>query len=196
MKTYLINVIVDMFAVIYSLTDKFRALISRLLSLSYARSRIKQGSIPLTTQFDGKIVIVKGSSLNVGEHCRLGSNVFFETDSAGKIRLGNNVRINSGSFLVSHVDISIGNDCLIGEYVSIRDSNHGLEKGSLMRSQPHNGEKITIAENVWIGRGAAILKGVNIGKGAIVAANSVVTHDVESYVVVAGTPAKEIKKIK
>ncbi len=55
---------------------------------------------------------------------------------------------------------------------------------------------IVIEDNVWIGERVCILSGVNIGKGAIIAANSVVTHDVPEYCVAAGSPAKVIKQIK
>ena len=54
---------------------------------------------------------------------------------------------------------------------------------------------VVIEDNVWIGEKASIMPGVHIGKGAIIAANSVVTHDVPAYAVVAGTPAKVIKQL-
>ena len=55
---------------------------------------------------------------------------------------------------------------------------------------------MVIEDNVWIGEKASIMPGVHIGKGAIIAANSVVTHDVPAYAVVAGIPAKVIKQFK
>ncbi|MCR5205013.1 MAG: acyltransferase [Lachnospiraceae bacterium] len=55
---------------------------------------------------------------------------------------------------------------------------------------------IVIEDDVWIGFGASILKGVTIGRGAIVGAKSVVTHDVEPFTVVAGNPAKIVKRIE
>ncbi|MBR0310679.1 MAG: hypothetical protein IJQ97_07320 [Paludibacteraceae bacterium] len=55
--------------------------------------------------------------------------------------------------------------------------------------------KVVIDDNVWIGEKSSILPGVHIGRGAIVAANSVVTHDVPAYSVVAGVPAKVIKQL-
>lgn len=55
---------------------------------------------------------------------------------------------------------------------------------------------ITICDDVWIGAGAIILNGITIGKGAIVGAGSVVTKNVEPYTIVAGNPAKQIKKVE
>ena len=54
---------------------------------------------------------------------------------------------------------------------------------------------VVIEDNVWIGEKASIMPGVHIGKGAIIAANSVVTHDVPAYAVVAGVPAKIVKQL-
>lgn len=180
----------------FRVAEPVNKLFARIISLSYLRSKIKNGVIPITTQFDGRTLIVKDTRLIVGEHCRFSKDVFFETGENGTIVLGNNVRINIGSVFVSHVGIDVGNDSLIGEYVSIRDSDHGVKKGRLTRTQPHIGEKISIGNNVWIGRGTVILKGVTIGDGSVVAANSVVTHDVDSNIVVAGIPARKIKDIK
>jgi acetyltransferase-like isoleucine patch superfamily enzyme len=151
-----------------------------------------QGLVPVSTQFDGPVRLPKRIALELGAHCRLGRDVFLDTNG-GRIALGNHVRINAGSVLVSYSSITIGDDCLIGEYVSIRDANHGTHVGSPMRLQPHATAPIIIGNNVWVGRGAVILKGVHIGDGAVVAANSVVTRDVAPGTLVGGVPAKLIK---
>jgi acetyltransferase-like isoleucine patch superfamily enzyme len=130
--------------------------------------------------------------MSVGQHCRLGRDVFFDT-CGGQITLGKHVRINSGCVLVSYSSIIIGDDCLIGEYVSIRDANHGTRAEGLMRLQEHASAPIIIGNNVWIARGSVILKGVTIGNGAVVAANSVVNHDVPPNAVVGGVPARLLK---
>ena len=54
---------------------------------------------------------------------------------------------------------------------------------------------IVIEDNVWIGRDSRILKGVTVGKGSIVALGAIVTHDVPPYCVVAGNPAKVVKRL-
>jgi phosphonate metabolism protein (transferase hexapeptide repeat family) len=56
------------------------------------------------------------------------------------------------------------------------------------------GKRVTIGHDVWIGHGAVILPGVSIGNGAVIGANSVVTRDVGAYEIVAGVPAKPIRK--
>jgi acetyltransferase-like isoleucine patch superfamily enzyme len=164
----------------------------RLWRLASLRARA-QGPIPVSTQFDGPIRTAGRPRLELGEHCRLGAAVFFETGGQGRIRLGRNVRVNAGSVIVSYSSVEIGDDCLIGEYVSIRDADHGSDVGTPMRLQAHRSEAIRIGRDVWIARGVVVLKGVTIGDGAIVAANSVVTRDVPPMAIVGGAPARIIK---
>jgi len=163
----------------------------RLWHLAWLTSRV-EGVVDVTTELDGPVRCPKRVVLNIAPHCRLGRDVFFDTNG-GSISLGQHVRINSGCVLVSYSAIRIGNDCLIGEYVSIRDANHGTDRGRPMRLQDHTSAPIVIGNNVWIGRGSVVLKGVTVGDGAIVAANSVLTHDVAPNTVVGGVPAKLIK---
>ena len=165
----------------------------RLWRLSHLKARVG-GRVPVTTQFDGTVESSGRLRLELGEHCRIGRRVFLETCEAGVIRVGDNVRINSGTFIVAYSQVSIGRDALIGEYVSIRDADHGMALGIPMREQPHSASPIFIGEGAWIGRGAVVLKGVTIGAGAVVAANSVVTRDVRPLAIVGGVPAREIRR--
>lgn len=165
----------------------------RFWRLASLRARA-QGKVPVTTQFDGSVETGRSLRLEMGEHCRLGRRVYLETCEGGVIRLGANVRINTGSFVVSYTEVSIGRDSLIGEYVSLRDADHGMDTDRPIRLQAHSSSPIRIGEGVWIGRGAVILKGVTIGAGAVVAANSVVTKDVASMAIVAGIPARELRR--
>jgi acetyltransferase-like isoleucine patch superfamily enzyme len=164
----------------------------RLWRLAWLRARV-DGHVPVTTQFDGAVRTARRPRLMLGEHCRLGVGVFFETGEGGAISLGRHVRINAGTMLVSYAGIVVGDHCLIGEYVSIRDADHGTAPGSLMRVQPHISAPIRIGNDVWIARGVVVLKGVTIGDGSIIAANSVVTKDVPAGVIAGGVPARTIK---
>lgn len=167
--------------------------ISRFVHLAQLRAR-SRGRVPVTTQFDGPVSTAGNPNVSLGQHCRFGRFVFLETGGSGSITVGEHARINAGTTIVSHAAVKIGNDCLIGEYVSIRDANHGTALGTPMRSQPHEAAPITIGNDVWIGRGACILKGVTIGDGAVIAANSVVTKDVQARTIVGGVPCRVIRE--
>lgn len=163
----------------------------RLWRLARLKARV-DGTVPVTTQFDGGVETGGRVRLELGEHCRMGRGVYLETCEGGSIHLGPNVRINSGTFIVSYAEVRIGRDCLLGEYVSIRDADHGFATTRPIREQPHTARPIRIGDGAWIARGAVVLKGVTIGEGAIVAANSVVTRDVPPLAIVAGAPAHVI----
>lgn len=166
---------------------------ARLVRVSRLRSQCA-GVIPITTQFDGLAYALQGAQVNLGEYCRLGRGVFFETPLEGTITVGSHVRLNTGTMIVASTEVTIGNDCLIGEYVSIRDGNHGTKMGQAMRLQEEDRAPIHIGDDVWLGRGVVVLKGVTIGGGAIVAANSVVTKDIPENTIAAGSPAVVIKR--
>ncbi|ANC77482.1 acetyltransferase [Fictibacillus phosphorivorans] len=117
----------------------------------------------------------------------------FYTDCGKNIKIGKNVFINSGCRFQDQGGITIGDGALIGHNVVLATLNHDINpnKRSTLHPAP-----IVIGNNVWIGANATVVPGVNIGDGAIVAAGAVVTKDVPSKVIVAGVPAKIIKKIE
>ena len=165
--------------------------LARVLHLARLRAGVV-GRIPVNTQFEAAVRTTPGARVSLGGYCRFGRQVFLETCHEGSIDLGSHVTVNSGCVIASYARVQIGDHCLIGEYTSIRDANHGTAIGQPMRLQDHVAAPIVIEDDVWIGRGSVILKGVHIGAGAIVGANSVVTGDVPSMAVVVGAPAKPI----
>lgn len=113
------------------------------------------------------------------------------------IVLMNNAQLHLGGGYISRnvrircfEKIVIGNNVAISENVSIWDSDaHVLEKDEYSLTKP-----ITIGDNVWIGTNAIILKGVNIGCGAVIAAGSLVNKDVEPNCLYGGVPAVIIRE--
>lgn len=149
--------------------------------------------VPASTQFDGDIRVVGTGEVLLGEYCRFGAGVILETRQAGCIELGSHVRLNQGCVVVAYSGVVIGEDTLIGEYASIRDANHSIHAGRLIRLQDHHSAPVHIGSDVWIGRGACILPGVRVGDGAVIGANSIVTRDIPAGAVAVGNPAKIIK---
>lgn len=117
--------------------------------------------------------------------------------------------MRGGTHIGAVESIIIGDDVIIAGNTHIYDNNnHPTDPGrrlEMSRSGDFYGplwswaqsdhKPIIIEDNVWIGERCAILKGVRIGKGAIVGCNSVVTHDVPEYSIVAGNPAKVVKEL-
>ena len=142
----------------------------------------------------------------IGKRCEIKGQLFsFE---GGKILIGNNVFMNYNSFIGSMEAVTIGNDVIIATNVRIFDNNNHPTSPTQREMMSHNdfyGElwtwkyaehkPVVIGDNVWIGEFSAILKGVTIGKGSIVASHSVVTKDVPPYVIVAGNPARVVKRL-
>ena len=117
----------------------------------------------------------------------------FNADYGLNIKVGKNVFINSGCCFQDQGGIEIGDNVLIGQQVVIATINHDLnpQKRANMLPAP-----VKIGNGVWIGTHSTILLGVTIGENSIVAAGAVVTKDVPENVVVAGVPAKIIKKLE
>lgn len=134
-----------------------------------------------------------GSDISFGANLILGK-VFISVSPRSYLRIGKNCGVNDHSFIVSNYGISIGDNVMIAELVSLRDSDHLLDQTDVpIIEQGLVGAPITIEDDVWIGRGVAVLKGVRIGKGAVIGANAVVTKDIPPFAIAAGVPARVIR---
>lgn len=118
------------------------------------------------------------------------------------VRLWGNISIGKNSSIAynccfggAEAGIEIGEDVMIGPNVVIVAFDHGFDDLHIpMRKQLLNQEKIIIENNVWIAANCTITKGVKIGTGSIIAANSVVKDDIIPFSIVAGVPGKIVKK--
>lgn len=115
--------------------------------------------------------------------------------SGGQITIGHSAFIGTGSIIVSRQSITIGNNALIAEYVTIRDQDHRFGGDVPTALNGFDTAPIMIGNNVWIGAKATITSGVTIGDNAVIAAGAVLTSDVPANTVVGGIPAKILKTI-
>jgi len=168
------------------------SLLRRIYYLMLLKADI--GNVDVSVQCDGRIHVEGTRNVTIKKRSRLGRNTELRTVEQGSIHLGEDTRINKGCTLVSYSSIFIDDYVIIGEYVSIRDADHGMDPSQPMRYQNHTCAPIHIGRDVWIGRGSCILPGVTIGEGCVIGANSVVNIDIPSYSIAAGVPAKVIKK--
>jgi acetyltransferase-like isoleucine patch superfamily enzyme len=114
------------------------------------------------------------------------------TGPGGTLVIGDNVLINQGATVHAALSVTIGDGTKIGDLAAVYDTDfHDLEPGRPTRVAP-----VVIGENVWLGRAAIVLPGVTIGAHAVVAAGAVVTDDVPACTLVAGVPARPVRKLK
>jgi acetyltransferase-like isoleucine patch superfamily enzyme len=135
----------------------------------------------------------------LGKNCSIGKYTCIECTGSLKhlgkgLIVGNNVGLGTHSFYGCAGGIEIGNDVIIGNYVSMHSENHNFtDKEIPIRLQGVNHRGIKIGNNCWIGAKVTILDGTIIGNGCVVAAGAVVTGYFPDDVVIGGVPAKIIK---
>jgi acetyltransferase-like isoleucine patch superfamily enzyme len=144
-------------------------------------------------------------SIDIGAYSRV-LGMLETVGHGGRIAIGHNCFIGENTRIWSASSIDIGDRVLISHNVNIHDSNsHSISAASRAKhfqqifSEGHPKilmdvptAPIVIENDVWIGFGASVLKGVTIGEGAIVGAHSMVTKDVAPYTIVVGNPAHVI----
>lgn len=116
----------------------------------------------------------------------------FYSDFGKNITLGRRIFINSGCRFQDQGGVVIGDDSLIGHNTTLATLNHDIDPSR--RADMHPGP-IVIGRNVWIGSNVTVLPGVTIGDDAVIAAASVVTKDVPSRTIAAGSPARVMRSI-
>ncbi|MCR4588346.1 MAG: sugar O-acetyltransferase [Lachnospiraceae bacterium] len=116
----------------------------------------------------------------------------FYTDFGKNITFGKHVFINSCCHFQDQGGIEIGDGSLIGHNVVLATINHDLRPAY---QRKNHYKPVKIGKNVWIGSNSTVLPGITIGDWAVVGAGSVVTKDVGPYTIVAGNPARVIRRL-
>lgn len=157
--------------------------------------------------FNYPLRLLKGPRyISIGDNVVIGKyTVLTAWANYGNDHFNPQIIINDGCSIgeESHITainkIFIGKNVLTGRRVLITDNSHGESLKALLDIPPlerplYSKGPVYIDDNVWIGEKASIMPGVSIGKGAIIAANSVVTKNVPAYCIVGGSPAKVIRE--
>jgi acetyltransferase-like isoleucine patch superfamily enzyme len=145
------------------------------------------------------------SNIHIGSYTHIKGELLVFAHG-GRITIGDYCYIGESTRIWSAKDISIGNNVLIAHNVNIHDNishpldaelrnahyRHIISKGHPSENIDLSEKPVVIKDNAWIGFNATVLKGVTIGKGAVVGACSVVTKDVPDGAIVIGNPAKII----
>lgn len=141
------------------------------------------------SKMEARLLIQRNGTMIVGnEGLEHFAGMFIRVMHNGELEI-NGLVANEGCHITAGKKISIGSGCLFARDVKLRsDDVHTINIEGYCPSKP-----ITIGNHVWIGQGASIMKGVNIGDGAIIAANALVLSDIPSYSLAGGMPAKVIR---
>ncbi|MEO5876265.1 MAG: acyltransferase, partial [Streptosporangiaceae bacterium] len=141
--------------------------------------------------------------ISIGEHTLVGTHVsisagFMPGLDLGPgviVRIGASCSIGRGSHIVGHQSIVIGDDVFTGPYVYITDQNHTYSQLDVPigRQWPEN-SAVEIGAGCWIGTGAVILPGTRLGRNVAVAGGAVVRGEFPDHCVIAGVPAKIVRR--
>lgn len=141
---------------------------------------------------------VKLNGLKVGDKVLIGRNAWISCLKNSTIKIGHGTNIGRNFTASAIKEISIGSKCLLSYNVSILDHDHLVTDPKISPMDGHlsSGQKVEIGDDCFIGAHSFILKGVRLGKHCVVGANSVVNKSFPDYSLIAGNPAKLIRKLK
>ena len=167
-----------------------RSIILRILSDNKSAKKFRIGK---------NAKILNASAIKLGKEVNIGQNAVincFTDDGDIHLEISDNVYIGRDVQINAYKSVKIQSDVVIADRVHISDATHNhenLEKPIINQGTSFKDE-VEIGSGSWLGINSVILPGVKLGKNVIVAANSVVSKDVEDFCVVGGVPAKFIKK--
>ncbi|MHB8510322.1 MAG: acyltransferase [Candidatus Dormibacteria bacterium] len=147
---------------------------------------------------NGRIRLAGPGRISIGDGvnawARAEANVLLTFSSEAEIVIGNNVRLN-GAGIQAATRVVVGDDCILGSCTIVDTDHHSVEVDRRRPGARPVSRPITIGRNVWVAGGAAILKGVTIGDDSVIGYGAVVTADVPPRVVVAGNPARVMRRL-
>jgi len=159
---------------------------------TWYRLRYPRLTLGRDVEIRGRIRLRRGVTVTVGDRTRLNKRVRFA--GPGHVRIGPDCLIN-GSWIGCWTTITVGARSLLSDCELVDNAFHNLDPARRHEPpSPRTRSPITLGENVWIGAGARVLKGVTIGDDAVVGAAAVVRTDVPARVVVAGNPHQIVKR--
>jgi len=179
---------------------------NHMLSPGYARLLVRYALLKLRfgrrLQTDGICFICPGVKLEIGPRATLRIGRWAWIGHGGKIRvhegevsIGAKTVIGQECTISAFQSVSIGRECIFADKVMLIDFDHGVtEVERPIRLQGIYKRDVSVGHNVWMGYGACVLRGVTIGDNSIVGTSSVVTADFAANSVLAGVPARLIRR--
>lgn len=199
----------SLLAIILSLMRKLVYGITHGVRRYYKRRRFERHAVcekDLDVGIRSNCSAENSGCITIGKHCRVYGRL--ESQGRGRISIADHTCIYERSVIGSVESVSIGSCVVISNHVHIYDNNNHPTSPEIRHQMCMDGfdgdawkwhhaasAPIVIEDDVWIGEYASVMKGVTIGKGAVVAAHAVVTKDVPARCIVAGNPAKVVKEL-
>jgi acetyltransferase-like isoleucine patch superfamily enzyme len=180
---------------------------NRMLTLRYARLALRYARRRLFTtagwrwETDGLLFLGSGLQIQIGKRGRLRFGRFVWIGDGSKIRchegeviIGDKTVLGQECTISAYQHVRIGEQCVIADRAMFIDFDHGMvEVERTIRQQGIYKRDVDVGSNVWIGYGACVLRGVQVGDNAVIGTNAVVASDVPANAVVGGIPAKVIR---
>lgn len=172
--------------------------------LSVARARLRgailQSARASTMKVGSGLAVGRNVELEIygqlviGDGVTLSSGCFLSVGPQGRLEIGDKVFIGRNTVIVATTSVTIGSGSDIAEHCTVRDADHALDmvergQGGAVKAP------VAIGEGCWLGAGARVLRGTELGRGVVVGANAVVRGTFPSHIVVAGVPARKIKDL-
>lgn len=179
----------------------------RWLRNQYAHQIMKYRCTTVGRQvsWDGDVPLVYGAGeIHIGSNVGIGNSqtwiVGLKSAESARLVIGDHTSINYRTTISVAESVTIGRYCLLAGEIKIFDNNsHPLHHLKRRDSHTLSGDEVApvvIEDDVWVGNNCIILKGVRIGRGAVVAAGSIVTKDVPPFTLVGGNPARVLKTLE
>jgi acetyltransferase-like isoleucine patch superfamily enzyme len=180
---------------------------NRMLTPSYARLALRYARRRLFTsagwrwQTDGLLFLGRGLQIQIGKRGRVRFGRFVWIGDGTKIRchegeviIGDKTVLGQECTISAYKHVRIGEQCVVADRAMFIDFDHGMvDVERTIREQGIYKRDVDVGSNVWIGYGACVLRGVQVGDNAVIGTNAVVTSDVPANAVVGGIPAKVIR---
>ena len=143
-----------------------------------------------------EITVDRKAKVSIGSKFRQRSGSHIRIRKGAELKIGNNVSVNYGCMIVSHENITIGNDVQFSPNVMVYDHDHDYSADGGVKSMKYKCAPISIGNNVWIGANSVILRGSSIGDGVVIGAGSVVKGSVPAETIYIQKGRIELRQVK
>jgi acetyltransferase-like isoleucine patch superfamily enzyme len=140
-----------------------------------------------------KFVEISGN-IEIGPETTVGAYSFLSTMPSATMRIGKDVLVNAYTIIGASERVTIDDHCIFAAYVQITDASHGIQDPvELTKHAEFDHAPVHIHRNVWLGSGAMVTMGVEIGEGCVVGAKALVTRSLPRMSVAYGIPARVVR---